>query len=199
MSSGNRELRPGGAARVPRRIFRRINVRLTAWFSLVLLLTSLALFGLTMWNLYRALLNEDRLELQSRVLGHWARFQGAAGEEAGLTQLINDIQTETMVPGDRPYFVRIATSDNSNVFVRIPLVEWHFAFDLAPLFEGGEPHANGFITLSSDVLGYDLEVIGYPLCDNYVIQIGVDTEARGRVIRLFRTSFLLTFAVLFGA
>ncbi|MBU8912601.1 MAG: HAMP domain-containing protein, partial [Spirochaetales bacterium] len=52
---------------------------------------------------------------------------------------------------------------------------------------------------SSDVLGYDLEVIGYSLCDNYVIQIGMDTEARGRVTRLFRTSFLLTFAVLFGA
>ena len=198
MSSGNREPRPEGAARAPRRIFRRINVRLTAWFSLVFLLTSVALFGLTMWNLYRALLNEDRLELQSRVLGHWARFQGAASEEAGITQLVNDIQTETMVLGDRPYFVRIATSSNDDVFVRMPLVEWHYAFDLAPLFEGAEPHVNGFITLPSDILGYDLEVIGYPLCENYVIQIGMDTEARARVTRLFRTSFLLTFAVLFG-
>lgn len=187
-----------GNERAPRRIFRRINVRLTAWFSLVFLLTSVALFGLTMWNLYRTLLNEDRQELQSRVLGHWARFQSAVSEEAGINQLINDIQTESVTLGDRPYFVRIATSINANVFVRIPLNEWHMAFDLAPLFEGTEPHANGFITIPSDIFDYDLEVIGLPLSENFVIQIGMDTETRVQVTRFFQTSFFLTFAVLFG-
>ena len=173
-------------------------MRLTAWFSLVLLLTSLALFGLTMWNLYRTLRNDDRSELQSRVLGHWARFQAAAGEGVGINQLVNDIRTETMGLGDEPYFVRIATSTNDDVFVRIPLVEWQMAFDLDALFEGTVPHSSGFMTLPSEILGYDLEVIGYPLSKNYVIQIGMDTESRVRVTRLFRTSFLLTFAVLFG-
>jgi signal transduction histidine kinase len=192
MSSGHSEMTG------PRRFIRRIDVRLTAWFSLVLLLTSVALFGLTMWNLYRTLLNDDRGELQSRVLGHWARFQAAASEESGITQLVNDIQTETMELGDKPYFVRIATSDNNDVFLRIPLVEWHIAFDLEALFEGNEPHSSGFITLSSEILGYDLEVIGFPLSKNYVIQIGMDTEARMHITRLFRTSFFLTFAVLFG-
>ena len=151
-----------------------------------------------MWNLYRTLLNDDRAELQARVLGHWARFQGAASEEVGITRLINDIQTETMELGDRPYFIRIATTDNRDVFVRIPLVEWQMAFDLSPIFEGNRPHSAGFMTLPSEILGYDLEVIGFPLSKNYVIQIGMDTEARVRVTRLFRTSFFLTFAVLFG-
>ena len=142
-------------------------------------------------------MNEDRQELQSRVLGHWARFQAAVSEEAGITQLINDIQIETMA-GDRPCFVRIATSNNKDVFVKIPLVQWHTAFDLTPLLGGTEPHANGFITLSSDILGYDLEVIGYPLSENFVIQIGTDTQTRIQVTRFFQTSFLLTFAILFG-
>ncbi|MEE8441020.1 MAG: HAMP domain-containing protein, partial [Spirochaetia bacterium] len=191
MSSENRK-------RSSRRIFRRIDVRLTAWFSLVFLLSSVALFAFTLWNLHRTLLNEDTRALQSMVLGHWARFQSAVSEEAGITQLINDIQTETMVHGDRPYFVRIATSSNNDVFIRIPLGEWFQAFDLAPLFDGAEPHAGGVITIPSDLLGYDLEVIGLPLSENFVIQIGMDTETRVRVTRLFQTSFLFTFAILFG-
>ena len=182
----------------PKRLIRRIDVRLTAWFALVLLLTSISLFGLTMWNLYRTLLYEDQSALQSRVLGHWASFQAAAGEDVGINQLVNDIRTETMGIGDRPYFVRIATSTNDDVFFRMPLVEWQQAFDLDVLFRGNEPHASGFLTLPSEILGYDLEVIGYPLSENYVIQIGMDTEARVRVVRLFQTSFFLTFAVLFG-
>jgi len=182
----------------PRRIFRRIDVRLTAWFSLVFLLTSVALFGLTLWNLYRTLLNEDRQELQSKVLGHWARFQGAVSEEAAITQLVKDIQIEALSLGDRPYFVRIATRENLDVFVRIPLVEWQLAFDLTPLFEGALPHASGIITFPSDILEYDLEVIGYPLSEQFVIHIGMDTETRVQVTRFFRTSFFLTFAVLFG-
>jgi signal transduction histidine kinase len=181
-----------------RRIFRRIDVRLTAWFSLVFLITSLLLFGLTMLNLYRTLQNDDRQALQTRVLGHWARFQAAVSEPAGINGLINDIQTETMVVGDRPYFVRIATADNRDVFIRIPLVEWQYAFDLQSLLDSPTPHSAGFITLSSDVLGYDLEIIGYPLSETYVLQIGMGTETRIRVLRIFRTSFLFTFAILFG-
>ena len=199
MSSENNDANTSRSSNARRRIFRRIDVRLTAWFSLVFLLTSVALFGFTMWNLYRTLMNEDRQELQSRVLGHWARFQAAVSEETGITQLVNDIQAETMAHGDRPYFVRIATSGNNDVFVKIPLAEWYLAFDFAPLFDGTEPHASGFITLSSDILGYDLEVIGYPLSENFVIQIGADTQTRVQVMRLFQTSFLLTFAILFGA
>ena len=188
----------GSRTRNPRRFIRRLDLRLTAWFSLVLLLTSMTLFGLTLWNLYRTLTFEDRQELQNRVLGHWARYQAAESDEVGITRLVNDIQTETMAIGDRPYFVRIATASNRDVFVRIPLVEWQFAFDLSILFDGDTPHSAGFLTIPSEILGYDLEVIGYPLSENYIIQIGMDTATRDQVLRLFRTSFLFTFAILFG-
>ncbi len=191
MSSGSRSGRG-------RRWIRRIDVRLTVWFSLVFLFTAVVLFGLTMMNLYRTLLNEDRQLLQSRVLGFWAEFHSAVSEEAGITELVNDIQTEAGT-GERPFFVRIATAQNRDVFVRIPLVDWQMAFDLSPLFEGNDPHDAGFMTFPSVMLGYDLEVLGYPLSENYVLQIGMETEMRVRILRFFQTSFLVTFAVLFGA
>lgn len=190
--------RPGSRRVRSRRLIRRIDIRLTAWFSLVFLITSSLLFGLTMWNLYRTLVNEDRQALQNRVLGHWARFQAAVSEEAGIVQLINDIESETMVVGDRPYFIRIATANNDDVYVRIPLAEWQFAFELDTLMAGVEPHAAGFMTVPSEILGYDLEVIGFPLSENFVIQIGMDTANRDQIIRLLQTSFLFTFAILFG-
>lgn len=195
MSSGNRSR---GSGRRGRRLIRRIDVRLTVWFSLVFLFTSVILFGLTMVNLYRTLLAEDRQELQTRVLGYWAEFHSAVSEASGITRLVADIQAESAA-GDRPYFVRIATADNMNVFVRIPLIEWQLAFDLSPLFAGREPHASGFLVLPSEVLGYELEVLGYALSPNYVLQVGMDTQTRARILRFFQTSFLVTFAVLFGA
>lgn len=182
-----------------RRFIRRLDLRLTAWFALVLLVTSLTLFGMTMFNLHRTLRNDDRHEMRNRVLGHWARFRAAESVEVGLTRLINDIQTEALGIGDRPYFVRIATADNTTIFVRIPLVEWQFAFDLSTILEVPTPHDSGFLTVPSKTLGYDLEVFGQPLSEDYVIQIGMDTATRDRVIGLFLRSFFVTFAVLFGA
>jgi signal transduction histidine kinase len=81
----------------------------------------------------------------------------------------------------------------------IPLIEWQMAFDLSPLFEGNDPHDSDFMNFPSEMLGYGLEVLGYRLSDNYVLQVGIDTETRARILRFFRTSFLVTFAVLFGA
>jgi signal transduction histidine kinase len=170
-------------------------VRLTVWFSLVFLFTSIVLFGLTMAGLYRTLLFEDRRALETRVLGYWAEFESAVSEEAGITQIVNDVQRES-ASGVRPYFIRIATAENNDVFVRIPLVEWQLAFDLSILFNGSDPHREGFVTIPSDIVGYDLEVLGYPLSDRYILQIGMETETRSRILRFFRTSFLVTFAVL---
>lgn len=200
MSSEHRLLTGPEAGRSDRsfgRLLRRIDVRLTLWFSVVFLVSALVLYGFTFANLFQTLREEDRQDLQARALGYVVRFRTAVNERSGITFLVNELSNDVLTPAGRPFFARIATTGNVPVFLAIPVREWQ-EFDLSILDEGRTPHAEGFLTISADRLDYELEVLGVRLSENYVLQIGGDTRNRGNLLRLFRRSFLLTFSVMLG-
>lgn len=201
MSSRHRANRRSKVARADgtrrARFFRRVDVRLTLWFSAILLMSALLLFAFTFFTLYRTLQEEDRRELQSIALGYVVRFRAAVSERAGINQLTNELMNDISTPTGRPFFARIATDDNRRFFVGIPLREWQ-EIDLDPLVAGDEPHAGGFMTIEAEQFPYELEVLGVRLSDNYVLQIGGDTQNRVQVLSVFQTSFLLTFLVMLG-
>ncbi len=179
------------------RFFRRIDVRLTLWFSAIVLFAALLLFGFTFFSLYRTLRYEDRQELQGRALGYVVRYRSAVSESAGINRLVNQLSNDILTPAGSPFFARIATSRNDQVFLGVPLRDWQ-EIDLGRLTSGDDPHDEGFLTIEADRLGYQLEVLGVRLSDSYVLQIGSDTRDRVTVLRAFQTSFLFTFAIMLG-
>ncbi len=179
------------------RLIRRVDVRLTLWFSVVFLFSALVLFGFTFANLYHTLREEDRQYLQARALGYLVRYRTSINERSGVNFLVNELSNDILTPSGRPFFARIATSENVQVFMGIPLREWQ-EFDFSVLEEGRRPHAEGFLTIDHDRLDYELEVLGVRLSENYVFQIGGDTRTRDNLLRFFQRSFLLTFSVMLG-
>jgi signal transduction histidine kinase len=177
--------------------FRRVDVRLTLWFSAIFLLSSLLLFGFTFVNLVQTLREEDREELRARALGYVARFQTSVSERAGMNALVNELMNDMSAPAGDPFFARIATADNQRVFLGLPLRDWQ-EIDLSPLTDPDEPHAEDFLTITAPRFAYELEILGVWLSDDYVLQIGSDTRNRVHVLGAFQTSFLFTFAVMLG-
>ncbi|MFW5688292.1 MAG: sensor histidine kinase [Spirochaetota bacterium] len=174
---------------------RRVDVRLTLWFSGIFLLAALLLFGFSFINLYRTLRDEDRQEIQARALGYVVRYRTSVNERTGINVLVNELSNDVLSPAGRPFLARIATATNDQVFLAIPLRDWQ-EIDLAPLTTGRDPHAEGFLTIPAEQFGYELEILGVRLSENYVLQIGGDTRNRVKVLQVFQTSFLLTFAVM---
>lgn len=177
------------------RALRRVDVRLTLWFVAIFLLTALLLFGFTFVNLYQTLREEDRRELQGRALGYVVRYRASANERAGINFLVNQLGNDILTPSAQPFFARIVTATNDQLFMAIPVQEWQ-QIDLSPLTEGTEPHDSGFMTVSAEAFGYELEVLGVKLSDAYVLQLGADNRIRVQVLRVFQASFLLTFVVM---
>ncbi|MFW5848165.1 MAG: ATP-binding protein [Spirochaetota bacterium] len=179
------------------RLFRRVDVRLTIWFSGIFLLSALLLFGITFAGLYRSLREEDRRGLQAIALGYVVQFRASINERAGVNSLVNELMSDMSSPAGDPYFARIATAENSRVFLGIPQRDWQ-QIDLSGLTETDAPHDEGFLTIEAPQFGYELEVLGVRLSEDYVLQVGSDTRSRIHVLRAFQTSFLFTFAVMLG-
>jgi signal transduction histidine kinase len=179
-----------------RRLFRKLNVRLTFWFTAVFLFTSLAIFGLTFANTYRTLRADDQQTLRNRAFRYLVEVRRTATEGEALTQLSNAIQGE--LPSLRGALVRVADQENHTIFIGYWPTELEQEFDFDSLSQGSV-RSEGFVTLSSDVVDYDLEFFAVQLpspADAYVLQVGADTSERVRILRVFQRSFVLIFIVL---
>lgn len=172
-------------------------MRLTAWFAAIFLLSALLLFGFTFLSLYQTLRDEERQEIRSRAFGYVVRFRAAADEQAGINAIATELSNDVLTPSGTPFFARITTADNRRDFIWIPMRDWEL-FDFSPLTETDVPHTEDFLTLESDQLDYDLEVLGYRLSDNWILQIGGDTRDRVRVLSAFQTSFVFIFTIMLG-
>ncbi len=182
----------------PRRVFfRRVDVRLTVWFSAVFLLTALLLFGFTYLRLSQTLRAEDRRQLQSLAIRYVLPFRAAVSQAAGINLMVNEISNDILQPTFTPFFARLANSNNESLVFAMPLPEWQ-EIDLFPLTSGMTPHADGFLRIPAPGLPYDLEVFGIRLSDQYILQIGGDTRNQVAALAAFQTGFLFAFAVMLG-
>jgi signal transduction histidine kinase len=179
------------------RFFSRVDVRLTFWFTLVFLATSIVLFGLVFVNLYRTLQDQDRRELQSRALNYVVRYRSFSTEEPALEWLINEMFDDVQNPGARPFFGRIVSATNRELVITASNRDWE-NLDLSALIHHGEMHDQGFVTLDPRIYPYEIEVLGARLSDRFVLQLGAATDSRTRVLAIFKRSFLVVFLIMFG-
>lgn len=180
-----------------RRFFRRVDVRLTLWFTTIMLFSALLLFGFTFLNLFQTLRAQDRRQLQGRAAAYVLPYRAAVSEAAGITLLVNQLSNDILEPTDKPFFARIANNANQQIFLAIPLIEWQ-SIDVSPLVSGPDLHDEGFLSIAAPELGYELEILAIRISNEYILQIGSDTRNRVQTLRAFQTGFLFTFALMLG-
>lgn len=177
-----------------RRLFRRIDFRITAWFSLVFAVGALALFVATYFTLYQSLRSDDLDELRHQLIQHWSAFSSTVDENEAVNKLAEALRTSSSALG-RPLFFRLATVDNVTIF-QGGLTEWTQGFALDRLAEPQRPSTGTLLTIRSSSLSYGLEIMGIQLSDTLVLQLGLSTAERERFLEHFQGRFLGIFAVI---
>ncbi|WP_455382373.1 ATP-binding protein [Salinispira pacifica] len=180
---------PGLLSRLNRRFLGRLNMRLSLIFSSVFLLGSALLFAATFFSLLTNLRQDDISHINARLLGFWAQFQSG-----GIDRIVQEIQVENLMMGERPYFVRISDADNNTLVQRYPLIWQNFNFKR---LEQVQPDTtDGLITLDSPGVDYKLEVASIKLSPQYYLEVGMSTQSRKLILDLFQRNFFAISALL---
>ncbi|HUX13855.1 MAG TPA: ATP-binding protein [Spirochaetia bacterium] len=172
-----------------RRFLGRLNMRLSFIFSAVFLLGSALLFAATFFSLLSNLQEDDLSHINARLLGFWAQFQSG-----GIDRIVQEIQVENLMMGERPYFVRISDADNNTLVQRYPLIWQNFNFNR--LTEVRPDSSAALITLGASGVDYRLEVAGIRLSGQYYLQVGMSTQSRKLILDLFQRNFFAISALL---
>ncbi len=165
------------------RIRSSLNMRLALIFSGVFLIGSGLLFAATFYTLYSNLRDDDLSHINARLLGFWAQYQAG-----GIDRIIQQIQNENLLMGERPYFVRISDANNNTLVQRYPLV-WE-SFDFSRLERVRPTAQNQLVTLASPQSDYQLEVGGIELSKSYYLQVGMSTQSRNLILGIFQRNFI---------
>jgi signal transduction histidine kinase len=172
----------------------KLYFRLATIFFLVMIFSSGILFGGTFITLYRSLRSEDAGYMQRRLLSYWAHYQ-----TAGLDGLMDGLEAESLILDERPYFVRVATAENSTVFLSYP-EHWE-PFMIHEVLEKQElSDFDELLRIRSDSMDFELEVNTILLDQEYLVQVGMSTERRQTFLGLYRRNFILflSLVLIFG-
>lgn len=172
-----------------KRIWKTIGFRLTVWYSLLFMASSLALFGLAYFLLSSSLRQIDQEAIQSE-LNDYATVYRSYGRDALMMELHVD-----RAEGDASFIVRLADSQNRTVSLIIP-DRWAAAFDRTQLEKtatsGDEQwqYLGGKTGHDSILPGEDgFEISSVRLPDGWLLQVGNGTEKRRAVLVAFRGIF----------
>jgi hypothetical protein len=98
-----------------KRIQKTLGFRLTAWYSGLFTLSTLALFGTAYVLLSSSLQRRDREAIQLKLKEYAAEYQ-----RGGLEATQRKSAFENSQAGKALYFVRVAGPDNSTLFFTLP-------------------------------------------------------------------------------
>ena len=175
------------------RVRRNFSLRLTFWYVAVSLLAYIILFALAYHSLSSSLEKEDRRVLLSKFKEYASEYQ-----KGDLTDLETFINSERDFGKSNPFFVRVASPDNSTLFLSLP-DPWA-NLDLKQI---GNISIHGkFQRLQVMVKDYEtvFEIASIPLEDGNFLQIGKEINHREELLTRFRQVFVSVIipAVLIG-
>jgi signal transduction histidine kinase len=173
--------------------FKKIHFRLAFIFSLIFIVSSGILFGFSLFFLYNSMNNSEEEETKRRLLNYWALFQSD-----GLNSILEEINKESFIYGDRPFFIRIADNTNISIFLRYPEAWSDYSIE-----QLGNYPINKFenpVTLKTSNSEITLKVYTVFLSENYILQIGISTARSTHLLYLYRrnTIFLIIGLVTLG-
>jgi len=168
-------------------------LRLTAWYSIVFVLSTLFLFGFAYFLLASSLDKEDRQAVQIRIRELLSVYQ-----TGGIATLEKEVTIEKNAQKREAFLIRIASRENKTLIVSAPQA-WK-GFDVS-ILERMTPQPD---ILSVQLPGREkrmyLELTSLRLDDGCILQAGKSTEERERILNHFREAFLFVVIplILFG-
>ena len=163
--------------------FKKIHFRLTLLFSLIFIISSGILFAFSFFFLYSSMNSAEEEETKRRLLNYWALFQSD-----GIDLVIQEIDKESFLYGDRPFFTRIADKTNVTLFLRYP--ESWSEYSIETLENIPIEKFEGPLTLSTQNSNNLLKAYTVYLSDNYILQIGISTARNIQLLKLYRRNFI---------
>jgi heavy metal sensor kinase len=159
-----------------------LSLRLTLWYSVIFVISSLFLFVTAYLFLTISLRQKDEEAILGKLKDYQAQYQAG-----GIIALRNDIKFQQYAGKRQEYFVRLAGPHNRTLFLSLP--EHWGGYDLASL--EGKPISGQTWTRLSAVNDDDtLELVSVKLADGAILQVGKDTENREEFLESFRGIFL---------
>jgi signal transduction histidine kinase len=162
---------------------KKIHFRLALIFSLIFILSSGILFTFSFLFLYSSMNNSEEEETKRRLLNYWALYQSN-----GIDMVIIEIDKESFIYGDRPFFARIADKDNITLFLRYPEI-WS-EYSIESLEKIPITDIKKAIKLSSENSENVLETYTVHLSEQYILQIGISTARRDQLLKLYWRNFI---------
>lgn len=173
---------------------KTISFQLAAWYSLVFVASSLALFALAYFLLSTTLRENDHEAIQSELQRY--QFMHQSGGAEALLADMRAQRKETM-------FVRLAGPSNETLFAHMPAgwddFRWQRLEAMRPTpgrqwhFLPGE--LEGQLMEDPDTL----EILSAALSDGSTVQVGRSTELRGDMLEHFQNVFALVTVAILGA
>jgi signal transduction histidine kinase len=161
------------------RIRKTIGFRLTVWYSSILVVSFLVLFVFAYVYLWSSIRKYDRDIIQTELNECVTQFQ-----RGGVEGLQKEVEFEKQVTGGNPFFVRLSTAENKTIFLNIP-DKWK-RIDLGQ-FESRYINSKkewDHIVMDDDVF----EIVSFRLVDGHVLQVGKNTEGRGKLLKRFHVN-----------
>ncbi|MCK5201956.1 MAG: hypothetical protein KAR21_26565, partial [Spirochaetales bacterium] len=148
--------------------FKKIHLRLALIFSLIFIISSVILFVFSFFFLYSSMNGAEEEETNRRLLNYWALFQSE-----GIDLVILEIEKESFLYGDRPFFARIADNTNMTLFLRYP--ESQSEYSIESLEDHPIKNFEDPLTLNTKNSENVLKVYTVQLSEKYIMQIGIST------------------------
>ena len=161
----------------------RFNVRLVLIVTLVAAAASLVVFGLLLGSLAVGFRQQDETELDSRLLSYWAEWQHG-GNEAVLERASRDIKEH----GGRPFLFMLYDSEAAMVGGWVPGGWEGFNFEHPSL---GMLYPGTYTTLRDDSRDYSLLLTGAVMDDGSRLVLGLSTENREFLLRMYQSNYPL--------
>lgn len=162
---------------------RRFNVRLALIVTLVAALASLIIYGFLLASLARDFRQQDRAELDSRLISYWAAWQ-----YGGQQEVLNRASDEIKGHGGRPFLLVLNDSEGKMIGGLVP-GGWE-EFDLkTPAL--GMLHPGSYVTLKSGKRDYALMLTGMELDDMSRLLVGISTENREFLLQMYQSNYPL--------
>jgi len=169
--------------KIQARYYRRINVRLTLIVTLAAAVSSIVVYALLLASLFIGFGDQDRAELDSRLLSYWAAWQ-YGGNEAMLDRASLDMKEY----GGRPYLLMLDSQDGEMLGALIPGGWEQFNLkdpELLTLAPGS------YVSLRVESLPYALLITGAVLDDGTRLLVGLSTENHQFLVRMYQRNYPL--------
>jgi signal transduction histidine kinase len=163
--------------------FKKTHLRLALVFSLIFIISSVILFAFSFFFLYSSMNGAEEEETNRRLLNYWALFQSE-----GIDLVILEIEKESFLYGDRPFFARIADNTNTTLFLRYP--ESWAEYSIESLEDLPINNFEDSLILNTKNSENVLKVYTVWLSEKYILQIGISTARSDQLLNLYKRNFI---------